>query len=103
VADAPHVDEEEEEEEGIPRSARRCGSCIACALSPRSHPFLPLCRRSYRELEQRRERLGKLQAVSREMAAQKTLQGKGRKQKVGGAEGGEGGAAVYRWKAERKR
>ena len=74
-----------------------------CLRPVAAHQFSPLCRRSYRELEQRRERLGKLQAVSREMAAQKTLQGKGRKQKVGGAESGEGGAAVYRWKAERKR
>ena len=57
---------------------------------------------AHRELQQRRERAAKLQALTQDMAAAKAAMGKGTKRKLPGGEGGSG-APQYRWRTERKK
>ena len=59
-----------------------------------------LCR-AHRELQQRRERAAKLQALTQDMAAAKAAMGKGTKRKL--APGEAGAPQQYKFRTERKK
>ena len=90
------VDSEEEKD-----SARRREVAPAARPLPRS--ARKSRERSYRELEERQQRAGRLEAVAVKMEARRTGRAKGRKRKVGTRETSAGKVAVYRFKNERKR